>query len=250
MCTLAIYFRTSDRYPLVVAANRDEFLERPARPPAVVAESPWVVAGTDLVAGGTWLGLNEHNLVVSVLNRRTGEKPDPTLRSRGLLCSELLRCSTASEAIEHFAADRSAYNPFNLLVASPSEAYVISNFQSPATVTALEPGLHLITNLSLNDPTCPRIAKSHRLFEAAIPRLEDEDSEPFRKAVRGILSDHSTPLDPRYQGPPTNLCVHLGAYGTRCSSVLMYAESAARTAFWHADGAPCETAHQPLSLPR
>ena len=80
MCTLAIYFQTNTEYPVVVAANRDEFYNRPTITPTQLVDEPWVVAGRDAVAGGTWLGVNAHNLVVGVLNRRTAKAPDPTLR--------------------------------------------------------------------------------------------------------------------------------------------------------------------------
>src|SRR5262245_35399058 len=100
MCTLAIYFQVSARHPLVIAANRDEFLERPSLPPTVAAGPPWVACGADVVAGGTWLGLNHHQLVAGILNRRTGVPPDPECRSRGLLCREALDCATAAAACD------------------------------------------------------------------------------------------------------------------------------------------------------
>ncbi|HYD50051.1 MAG TPA: NRDE family protein [Terriglobales bacterium] len=249
MCTLAIYFQAHRRYPLVIAANRDELLDRPALPPQVVWRDPWIVSGIDQIAGGTWLGLNQHHLVVSVLNRRTDEPGDASRRSRGALCSELLHAATVADALAAARADRRAYNPFNLLLASPQAAYVLSNLSEPWSVAKLDPGVHLISNLSLNDPTCPRIAKSHRLFERIVPGL-DGDLESFRGAAREILSDHSTPLDPRGEGPPTNLCSHLGRYGTRCSSLLIYDGTEQRTEFWHADGPPCTSAYRQLALPR
>ena len=78
MCTLAIYFQVDDEYPVVVAANRDEFYERPTIAPASLSRGPWVIGGKDLRAGGTWLGLNGHHLVAGLLNRRAGGGPDPT----------------------------------------------------------------------------------------------------------------------------------------------------------------------------
>src|ERR1700682_1686246 len=73
MCTLAIYFRVFGDYPVVVAANRDEFLNRPALPPTELGDRPRIIGGKDLRAKGTWLGINEHGLIVGLLNRRFAE---------------------------------------------------------------------------------------------------------------------------------------------------------------------------------
>src|SRR5207249_10378381 len=92
VCTLAVFRRVFPSHPLVVAANRDEYLARAAVPPTLLREAPVrAVGGLDLAAGGTWLGLAETGLVVGVLNRRSCAPPDPTRRSRGLLLLTLLR---------------------------------------------------------------------------------------------------------------------------------------------------------------
>src|SRR6266436_5417239 len=99
MCTLAIYFRTFADYPVIIAANRDEYLARPALPPTSLLDEPRVIGGKDLRASGTWLGINEHGLVAGLLNRRNGDSEnDASLRSRGLLCLDALRYSSAPEA--------------------------------------------------------------------------------------------------------------------------------------------------------
>ena len=71
MCTLAIYFQADAEYPLIVAANRDELLERPTIAPAFLSGDPWVIGGKDLRASGTWLGVNGRNMVAGLLNRRS-----------------------------------------------------------------------------------------------------------------------------------------------------------------------------------
>jgi len=250
VCTLAIYFQASPEVPVFVAANRDEFYHRAAAPPRCLTHNPWIVAGQDLVAGGTWLGVNAHQVVAGVLNRRTARPPDPTRRSRGLLCLDALRQASVNDAIAAVREQPGArYNPFNLLVASPTAAVVISNAQGAMAVTPLDPGLHLLTNLELNDAECPRIAKSYHLFAAARPLLRPDRLEDLIEQLRTILSDHSTPLDPRAPLPPDNLCVHTPRFGTRSSTLLLYATRARRFRMWHADGAPCETAYSEVALP-
>src|ERR1700693_3210884 len=100
MCTLAIYFRATRDCPVVIAANRDEFLERPAGDPTTLLENPHVVGGKDLNAGGTWLGISEHGIVAGLLNRRAENGGNPDARSRGLLCLDALRRRAARGAGE------------------------------------------------------------------------------------------------------------------------------------------------------
>jgi len=249
MCTLAIYFRVSADYPLVIAANRDERLERPSQPPQVLVESPWIFGGRDLHAGGTWLGLNQHRMVAGLLNRRTTSPLDATRRSRGLLCTDVLHHPTPTLATEAVLGRRGDdYNPFNLLIASPDEAWVIGNVTGAMRGNQLPPGLHLLSNLDLNDPECPRIAKSVRLFEAATPLLTRAALPDFLAAMRLVLSDHSTPLDPRAPGLPDNLCAHLPGFGTRSSTILVYSQASKQLRLWYADGPPCQTEHRELPL--
>lgn len=89
MCVLAVFLRPSGRTPLIVAANRDEFRDRPSAPPQRLEEG--IVGGKDLQSGGTWLGVNDRGLFVAVTNRRTPPREEDSL-SRGLLALETLRC--------------------------------------------------------------------------------------------------------------------------------------------------------------
>jgi uncharacterized protein with NRDE domain len=250
MCTLATYFQVSDDFPVVVAANRDEFYARAATPPVRLADDPWVVAGQDLVASGTWLGVNGHNLVAGIVNRRSSAAPDPARRSRGQLCIDVLRHAAVAAARTRVERDPGTlYNPFNLLIAAPHAACVIGNVSGTMTSTLLTPGLHLLTNLELNDFECPRIAKSYGLFDAARRYLRRDSIEALLPALRAILSDHSTPLDPRSEGPPNNLCVHTERFGTRSSSILVYVAAERCFRLWHANGPPCQVEYTEVRLP-
>ncbi len=250
VCTLAIYFQMSPDFPVVVAANRDEFYDRPAAPPAPFDETRGLFAGRDLVAGGTWLGVNPHHMVAGIVNRRTDTMPDPTRRSRGQLCVDVLQQRSVAEASELVRrAPGTLHNPFNILIASPEAAEVIGNAHRAMQSTTLVPGLHLLTNLDLNDFECPRIAKSYTLFDAVRPLLRLDALNELLPALRAILSDHSTPLDPRSAGPPNNLCVHTERFGTRSSSIIVYVAAQRRFRFWHANGAPCEVDYTEVAVP-
>ena len=251
MCTLAIYFQISREYPVVIAANRDEFYRRPASPPVPLAGDPWIVAGHDLTAGGTWFGVNGAEVAAGILNRRSPQPPDPARRSRGQLCLEVLGAASVSTAAARLQRDDpQRYNPFNLLLASPQSAHVAGNFSGTMRVTGLSPGLHLLTNLELNDFECPRIAKSYALFEEARRWLSGATLDAFIAQLRRILSDHSTPLDPRDPRPPNNLCVHTPQFGTRSSTILIYTAAHRHYRMWHADGPPCVTPYAAVVLPQ
>ncbi|MGB0060085.1 NRDE family protein [Candidatus Binatus sp.] len=251
MCTLAIYFRATRDCPVVIAANRDEFLERAAGDPTTLLENPHVVGGKDLKAGGTWLGISENGIVAGLLNRRAENGGNPDARSRGLLCLDALRRRTAREAAEFASRERgSAYNPFNLLMVSRDEAFVAYNRGASIEVVEIKPGLHLLSNLNLNDFECPKISASYGKF-AELGSREDFQRDPIahRAALGALLADHNTQLDAR-SGRPNALCLHLENYGTRSSSLIFMRGDTAEIAHYFAPGPPCRTAYRSTMVPR
>ena len=251
MCTLAIYFRATADCPVVIAANRDEFLERPASDPTVLLDHPHVVGGKDLKAGGTWLGISENGIVAGLLNRRAENGGNPDARSRGLLCLDAVRRRTAREAAEFASRERgSDYNPFNLLIVSRDEAFVAYNRGAAIEVVEIQPGLHLLSNLDLNDFECPKISASYGKF-AALGNRGDFKRDPIgqRAALGALLADHNTQLDSR-SGRPNALCLHLENYGTRSSSLIFMRGDSKEIAHYFAPGPPCVTAYGAAIVPR
>lgn len=247
MCTLIALHRCIAGAPLVVAANRDEFHERPTEGPALreapiirssrfdrggaAGASRSVLAPRDLVAGGTWLGLNSSGLFAAVTNRRC-ETPDPTRCSRGLLVMDALAEPTARRAAERLEAlPEGAYNPFNLFMADGESAHVVSYDEGPERID-LGPGLHVIGNVHPAESS----AKLDRL------RAEMRGLAARKGASIGALADVCRT---HVAGAPIeSTCVHAGAYGT-CSSTLL--RTGSRPALHYADGAPCETAYRDLT---
>jgi hypothetical protein len=126
---------------------------------------------------------------------------------------------------------------------------VAQNRGNDLAVTDLEPGLHVLTNLDVNDPTCPRIARSYRAFAAAATACEGpRGAARLRMALGAILSDHTTALDPRQPDPLGAVCVHMEGYGTRCSSLLLLGRDGAWR-HWFADGPPCTADYAPALVP-
>ncbi len=251
MCTLAIYFKVATDFPVVIAANRDEYLDRAATDPATLLESPHVVGGKDLKAGGTWLGLNEHGVVAGLLNRRSDDGGNPNARSRGQLCLDALRHRSAGDAADYAAHQRGAdYNPFNLLMVSREQAFVAYNRNGSIEVVELTPGLHLLSNLNVNDFECPKISASYAKFA----KLGDDagfvrDPVARRADLAERLADHNTQLDSP-SGRPNALCLHMDGYGTRSSSMIFMPARSPRIVHFFAPGPPCRTPYSIAAVPR
>ncbi len=248
VCTLALYFQEFPEYPLIVAANRDEFFSRPSAPPRLLSEQPRILGGQDLLAGGTWLGVNGHGLLMGILNRRSEEKKENAqARSRGLLCLDLLHCKGLDDARDLLAKQEPrSYQPFNLLLASQGEAYVAYNEGDVIHRIRLDPGLHVISNSAVFDPRSEKMERAYLLFSKlrpAIQRASPESSSGI-SAFKVALSDHINS-----QKPKDALCVHAESYGTVSSSVIFYARCSSRFVTYYSAGPPCRSDfNEPISL--
>lgn len=161
---------------------------------------------------------------------------------------DVLRASSLAEALERAEQGRAdhPYAPFNLLVASPEMGAVHyhPSVEDATKIDALTPGWHVLPNGRMDDPADPKVVRAKGLLDA----LDDDLDEPALVREMGtILADHEaaadTPDAPAWfpealRGRLSALCVHLPAYGTRSSSVLMMNEGG-EGAYYHAEGAPC-----------
>jgi uncharacterized protein with NRDE domain len=240
MCTLALYFQEFTNYPLIVAANRDEFFTRPSAPPEIMAYNPAILAGKDLLAGGTWLGVNEYGLVAGILNRRSDAERDASaVRSRGLLCLEVLKAKDPVHACSFLSRERgSSYRPFNLLIANAEAAYVGYNSEEKIHCSKLPKGLHVFSNTSVHESQPAKIENAHTLFERAKEQfLAGKDLHYWIAALKQVLSDHTSGKD--FTNPKDAICVHTEAYGTVSSSLIFYEASERLFHMYYAPGPPC-----------
>jgi uncharacterized protein with NRDE domain len=240
MCTLILLDRVVPEFPVVVAANRDEFFARPAAPPARVVPGdgrPAFVAPKDLEAGGTWMGLNSNGLFVGLTNRPVAER-DPGARSRGLLVVDALgQPSAAAAAVELQRACEQRTAPFNLLAADGEETWLALSQGDRLETRRLRPGIHVVCNRDPHDPSSGKV----RSIEAML--LQFDLTSGLEKLVDGleqVLGAH-----PDGSNSLENPCVHTTGYGTRSSTVL--AVGPERRMWRYADGAPCETRYQNFS---
>src|SRR5690606_9123164 len=235
MCTLLVQHRPDAAHPLVIAANRDEQLQRPAEPPALRTEGPIpYVAPRDLQAGGTWLGLNARGLFVAITNRH-GAPPDPRRRSRGELVVQALSAPDAATARASLSELRPGdYNGFHLLHADAHEASLTWSDGTTLHQERLAPGaVHALTERSFTPDAEARAARGLAAWPAA-------EEAPTAEALETLLGLHA---EPDAAHPLFAPCVHLDTldYGTRSATVLRVARRLEQSDWRWAEGPPCRT---------
>ena len=210
MCVLAFAWRPNSRWRLVVAGNRDELHERPAEPLARWEHPSHLLAGKDLLSGGTWLGVSEEGRFAVVTNVRGHGPPDPELESRGALLVSLL----SEPAFELDAACAARFNPFNVIIAEGDQAYFLANrpqFQR----RVLAPGVYGLSNADLDEPW----PKTIRLRSGLEDWLADERGAD---SLLDLLAEgREAPLKTQIEPDLSPLFMRNPLYGTRCGTVVL-----------------------------
>lgn len=275
MCTLVLRREPRTPWPLLLAANRDELRSRPWRPPARHwPDRPEVVAGLDELAGGSWLGVNDHGVVAAVLNRVGTLGPAEDKRSRGELVLDALDFTDAASAAEILAElDPDAYRPFNLIIADAEDAFWLRHAGSlpgfgfrtsegtwreveavrmpdadPAApqgrsmeIRPLPAGLSMITAHDLNDLGSARIRTYLPRFERA--PLPDPEQGDWSGWIDCLAARDGAGGDPR----DAMTIVTGGDYGTVCSSLVALPEEGP-PALWFAPGRPGEVPFERIRI--
>ena len=199
MCTLVILRRPEHAWPVIIGANRDEMIGRPAAPPARHwPDRPEVVAGLDRLAGGSWLGLNDWGVAAAVLNRHGSLGPAPGQRSRGELVLEALDhpdAVAAAEALVHL--DPAAYRTFNLIIADNRDAFWLRHAEGARIeVNPVPEGLSLIDSGELNRANNRRVTlAAPRFRDAAPPDPDRDDWAAWEQLLSGGESPAGEPPD-------------------------------------------------------
>ncbi|MGB8437089.1 MAG: NRDE family protein [Burkholderiales bacterium] len=191
MCLILIAHHAHPAYALVVGANRDEFYGRPTAPADFWQDAPGVLAGRDLQASGTWLGISCDLRFAAVTNFRDMRSMQPGARSRGELTSEFLRGhETAERYLEGVSRRASDYSGFNLFVADATGLFYFSN--RDGEVRKLRPGIYGLSNHLLDTPW-PKVAELKPRFSAAIAEPLDPVSIRQLLSDRGLAPDAALP---------------------------------------------------------
>ena len=217
MCLILAAWRTHEDYPLVVAANRDEFHGRPASAAGFWDDQPALLAGRDLQAKGTWMGVARNGKFAAVTNYRGATEPSAP-HSRGALVTGFLANGDSAAAYVPKIQKRS-YSGFNLLAADGNEFWWLSN--RDGAPRRLEPGIYGLGNLLLDSPEVASVKARFKEVLSAAPAVE-----PLFELLGGARI-----VDP--------------VYGTRCSTVLINSKTTIRYAerSFAPDGQAGETLH-------
>lgn len=219
MCLLAFHWQPGAALPLQLWANRDEFLARSALPTAFWPEHPQVLAGRDMQAGGSWMGVTRQGRFAALTNFRDPSLP-PAPRSRGELVTRFLLGDETPEAMAHAVHAQAAdYGGFNLLLGDADSLWITGHGeQQPMAVT---PGWHGLSNARLDTPW-PKLT---RLLSAvrALPPDTAADTQLALLADTTMAADEQLPdtgvglMMERLLSP---VCIRTPAYGTRNSTWL------------------------------
>ena len=224
MCLLLIANRVHPLYKLVIAANRDEFYDRPALPADFWSEYPKLLAGKDLEAGGTWLGITKNGRFSAITNFRNFHSPiKKNAPSRGKLTTDFLlgedSLQSYTKKLQNSSSD---YNGFNLVYGFKDELFYYSN-QTKLEVR-LKKGIYGLSNALLDTPWT-KIKRSKKRFseilnendkiiENIFALLNDKDTAPDEE-----LPD--TGLDKEREKALSSIFIRTPKYGTRCTTVLL-----------------------------
>ena len=199
MCVVALAYQAHPDWPLILIGNRDEFHARPAAPLGHWEDGSGIVAGRDLQAGGTWLGVHQPSGRVVVVTNVRGAMPDPTKESRGALVVDMLRGDGRFAAPAEADLDR--FNAFNLF-AVDGAARLLTNRPKPL-IASLAPGVHALANEPVEAP-CPRAER----LRAALMAVVEARADP-----EGLLDALTAESD-------SALFLLGDVYGTRASTLV------------------------------
>ena len=201
MCVVALAHQAHPDWPLILIGNRDEFHARPAAPLAEWSDGSGVVAGRDLQAGGTWLGVHRPSGRVVVVTNVRGAMPDPAKESRGALVVDMLRGD--GRFADPAAEELPRFNAFNLFAVDGGAARLLTNRPVPL-IMPLEPGIHALAN-DPGDAPCPRAERLRNALDTNIAAGFDPE------AMLDLLGAEDDPA----------LFLRGDVYGTRCSTLIL-----------------------------
>lgn len=223
MCLIVFSYQQLKDYPFILAANRDEFYDRPTKAAYVWQTSPKILAGKDLKAGGTWLGISEKGRFAALTNHRKMDNMKEDTTSRGIIVKDfLLHEGNPREYLTELQRNGNKFNGFNLIAGTFDDLYYISNEKKG--IFEIQPGNHSLSNAFLNTPW-PKSKESSAAFKEVL-----ESGEPDEEKLFNLLkSDQRYPIEklpdtglPKYmEKAVSSVFIETEGYGTRSSTVII-----------------------------
>ena len=219
-------FGRHPEHPLVVAANRDEFYDRPTVAAASWVDHPQVMAGRDLAAGGTWLGVTDDGKFAAVTNFREPGAPAGPL-SRGALVADFLIGHLRPQTyLETVSANADKYSGFNLLIGhfgTTNELFYFSNRENK--IRRLKPGIYGLSNHLLNT-AWPKVSLGGQRFAELVAAPDSKNADYFDLLSDETLADDAdlpdTGVGPEREKVLSPIFVRTPVYGTRSSTLVMF----------------------------
>ena len=221
MCLILVAWQVHPGYSLVVAANRDEFFARPTAPAGFWKDAPQVLAGRDLEAGGTWMGITRNRRFAALTNYRDPSQNRSGATSRGALVADFLTGDETPQAyLERTAALGNQCNGYNLLVSDSQNLWWSSNMGGEPR--RLPPGVYGVSNHLLDTPW-PKVGAGKTALAQALDGLPADEALFHLLQDDGIHPDEDlpqtgVPLD--WERLLSSAFVKSSQYGTRGSTVL------------------------------
>jgi uncharacterized protein with NRDE domain len=241
MCLVVVVWRAHPRYACVVAANRDEFYARPAAAAGWWPDHPGILAGRDLEARGTWLGLTRAGRFAALTNYRDPSRRAAPAPSRGTLVTTMLESgATVAQGLAYLKSVGANYNGFNLIFSDGERLGIYESV--PGTGRELGPGVYGLSNHLLDTPW-PKVLNAKGRLQSALDDMND--TAPLLHVLRDEepAPDEQLPqtgVSLEWERLLSSAFVRAPDYGTRCSTIVRI-EPQGRAYFdewsWSSDGA-------------
>lgn len=222
MCLINFQFQSHPKYKLVVAANRDEFYQRPTKPAHFWKDEPSILAGLDLQQGGTWLGITKTGKFAALTNFRDPSKPETGKISRGALVRDFL-AGTQSPTDFLTALEPENYTGFNLLVGDADRLLYYNNLQEETLEIA--PGTYGLSNHFLDTPW-PKVVKGKKDLNDYLSTHEEVELDSLfailansEQASDSFLPNTGIGLE--FERKLSAMFIKTADYGTRSASILL-----------------------------
>lgn len=222
MCLILFSFKSHSQYPLIIAANRDEYFHRPTQELYWWAEHPEILAGRDLDGGGLWMGISRRGRFAAVTNVREGSAATGNYLSRGQLALQYLTTEMNDHQFHQFLQrSRDRFRGYNLLFGNSHQLQHFSN--RGRSVNLLSPGIYGLSNASLDSPW-PKVEKGKAAFFQLLKSAEIKPEDLLETLNdRSIAADADLPdtgIGLEAERQLSAICIQGDRYGTRSSSVL------------------------------